>query len=261
MLLTRQDDLDRDVVGNMNDLEVLVLDDLHTYRGRQGPDVAILVHRVRARMGSDKMLCIGTSATMASGDEDAGREAVSKVGTTLFGSPVAKEDVITETLERRTEYTRGDDALRAEIIQAVESDSPLPANDELFKVDPLAVWIELNIGLEAGQKLARAKPQTMSDAVDKLAKFTGCERVDCRQALAGRLVAMSDIPDGQDQAFMAFKLHRFLSGAGHAHATLEPASTRLVELSGELFHRERRSSRLYPLFFCRSCGQEVHSVS
>lgn len=261
LLLTRQDDLDRDVVGNMHDLEFLVLDELHTYRGRQGADVAMLVRRVRARMGSDKMLCIGTSATMASGDEDAGREAVSKVGTTLFGSPVAKEDVITETLERRTEYTRGDDALRDEIIQAIKSDSPLPANDTEFKVDPLAVWIELNIGLEAGQKLARAKPQTMSEAVDKLAKFTGCERVDCRQALAERLVAMSDIPDGQDQAFMAFKLHRFLSGAGHAHATLEPEGIRLVELSGELFHRERRSSRLYPLFFCRSCGQEVHSVS
>lgn len=261
LLLTRQDDLDRDVVGNMDGLEFLVLDELHTYRGRQGADVAMLARRVRERMGSDNMLCIGTSATMASGDEDAGREAVSQVGSTLFGCPVAKEDVITETLERRTEYLRSDEALRAEIIQAIGSDSPLPGSDDLFKFDPLAVWIELNVGLDAGQKLARAKPQTMSDAADKLAEFTGCDADECRTALAQRLIAMSDIAEGRDQAFMAFKLHRFLSGAGHAHATLEPAGTRLVELSGELFHRERRSSRLYPLFFCRSCGQEAHSVS
>ncbi|WP_288414923.1 DEAD/DEAH box helicase [uncultured Novosphingobium sp.] len=71
LLMTRQDDLDRQVVANMEGLEFLVLDELHTYRGRQGADVAMLVRRVRERLGAQKMLCIGTSATMASGDEDA----------------------------------------------------------------------------------------------------------------------------------------------------------------------------------------------
>lgn len=50
LLMTRQDDLDRQVIENMKGLEFLVLDELHTYRGRQGADVAMLVRRVRERM-------------------------------------------------------------------------------------------------------------------------------------------------------------------------------------------------------------------
>ncbi|ARU18281.1 DEAD/DEAH box helicase [Croceicoccus marinus] len=261
LLLTRQDDLDRAVVENMQGLEFLVLDELHTYRGRQGADVAMLVRRVRERMGGHRMTCIGTSATMASGDEDVGRAAVAGVGSTLFGEPVEKEDVITETLERRTEFVGDESILRARVVEAIRSRSAVPSGSAAFRNDPLAVWIELNVGLEAGEVLKRARPLTISQAAEKLATFSGCDPADCLEVLAGRLVAMSDIPDGEQQAFMAFKLHRFLSGAGHAHATLEPAGQRLVDLSGELFHRDRRDARLFPLFFCRSCGQEVHSVS
>jgi ATP-dependent helicase YprA (DUF1998 family) len=43
-----------------------VLDELHTYRGRQGADVALLVRRLRERLKADKLVCIGTSATMSS---------------------------------------------------------------------------------------------------------------------------------------------------------------------------------------------------
>ncbi|MCX7864893.1 MAG: DEAD/DEAH box helicase, partial [Novosphingobium sp.] len=71
LLMTRQDEVDRQVVANMAGLEFLVLDELHTYRGRQGADVAMLVRGVRERLGAESMVCIGTSATMASGEEDA----------------------------------------------------------------------------------------------------------------------------------------------------------------------------------------------
>lgn len=47
-------------------LRYVVLDELHTYRGRQGADVARLVRRVRERLSLEKLQRIGTSATMAS---------------------------------------------------------------------------------------------------------------------------------------------------------------------------------------------------
>src|SRR5262249_38299748 len=47
LLMTRQDKVDRQVIGNCAGLRFLVLDELHTYRGRQGADVALLVRRVR----------------------------------------------------------------------------------------------------------------------------------------------------------------------------------------------------------------------
>lgn len=257
LLMTRQDGLDRQVIANMEGLEFLVLDELHTYRGRQGADVAMLVRRVRERMGSARMLCIGTSATMSSGEADNGRDTVAKVGTTLFGSPVSPDDVITETLDRATEWTGGDAAFGKALADAIGN----PAMSDDWRSDALAIWIELNIGLEAGETLKRRTPRTLTDATAELARETGIDAEACAAALRQRLIAMSAVSASGGSAFMAFKLHRFLAGAGHAHATLEPAGARRVQLSAEQFDREKPEARLYPLFFCRQCGQEVHSVS
>ncbi|NJM06017.1 DEAD/DEAH box helicase [Candidatus Gracilibacteria bacterium] len=41
------------------DLQFVVLDELHTYRGRQGADVALLIRRLRERSGNPDMTCIG----------------------------------------------------------------------------------------------------------------------------------------------------------------------------------------------------------
>jgi len=65
LILTRFEPIDRRVVENCRGLEFLVLDELHTYRGRQGADVAMLVRRLRQRLSAEKLLCIGTSATMS----------------------------------------------------------------------------------------------------------------------------------------------------------------------------------------------------
>ena len=61
LLMTRQNELDRAVIQAARGLKFLVLDELHTYRGRQGADVAMLVRRVRERLNPD-LLCIGTCA-------------------------------------------------------------------------------------------------------------------------------------------------------------------------------------------------------
>ena len=74
LLLTRQDSIDSQVIANANGLEFIVLDELHTYRGRQGADVAILVRRLRDRCTPGKdPICIGTSATMINEGDDASR--------------------------------------------------------------------------------------------------------------------------------------------------------------------------------------------
>ena len=62
------------MISDAQGLEFLVLDELHTYRGRQGADVVLLVRRVRQRLNAD-LICIGTSATMASQGRAPGRAA------------------------------------------------------------------------------------------------------------------------------------------------------------------------------------------
>jgi len=65
LMLTRPRERQGLIAGAEN-LSFLVLDELHTYRGRQGADVAMLVRRLRSAVrGGDQLQCIGTSATLA----------------------------------------------------------------------------------------------------------------------------------------------------------------------------------------------------
>jgi ATP-dependent helicase YprA (DUF1998 family) len=56
LLMTRQNALDRAVIANAEGLDYIVLDELHTYRGRQGADVAMLVRRVRDRLWAPRKI-------------------------------------------------------------------------------------------------------------------------------------------------------------------------------------------------------------
>src|SRR4029079_12784638 len=99
LLMTRQDELDRRVIGNCSGLRFLVLDELHTYRGRQGADVALLVRRVRERLAPERLQCIGTSATMASeGSLEDKKQVVAKTASKIFADNIDESSVITETL-------------------------------------------------------------------------------------------------------------------------------------------------------------------
>lgn len=75
LVLTRPEERRR-LVKAAKGLQFLVLDELHTYRGRQGADVAMLVRRVREACSSPDLQCIGTSATMASGGSLADQKRV-----------------------------------------------------------------------------------------------------------------------------------------------------------------------------------------
>jgi len=54
LILTRP--FDKDLVQAAQGLQFLVLDELHTYRGRQGADVAFLIRRVRNQFNADNLL-------------------------------------------------------------------------------------------------------------------------------------------------------------------------------------------------------------
>jgi ATP-dependent helicase YprA (DUF1998 family) len=105
LLMSRQNSLDQAVISNAKDLDFIVLDELHTYRGRQGADVAMLVRRLRDRLCRDRVpICIGTSATMAS--DDATHDpaaAVAIVASRVFGTQITSDAVIGESLERATD--------------------------------------------------------------------------------------------------------------------------------------------------------------
>ncbi|MBY3060369.1 DEAD/DEAH box helicase [Rhizobium leguminosarum] len=266
LLLTRQDSLDTKVIENASGLDFIVLDELHTYRGRQGADVAILVRRLRNRCTPDKApICIGTSATMANEGSDINRaKVVADVASRLFGASIGPESVIDESLQRATDDLLKLDDVRPQLASVLTSAFPDVLTDDVLKKHPLAVWTELAIGLEDEQELKRKKPIPFQDAVALLSQDSGVDVEACRSGLETFLTRVS-LPEtergGTDaSAFLAFKLHQFISGAGEVFTTLAD-KPRSVLFEGQLEDPGAPGHRLYPTRFCRECGHEVHVIT
>ena len=271
LLMTRQEAIDRRVIGNCEGLRFLVLDELHTYRGRQGADVALLVRRVRERLEPENLLCIGTSATMTSEGSIGDRNrVVAGVASKLFGSEIAESNVIVETLERITDSTATADSVRPHLGQAIDAGVPPDISDAEFRKHPLAVWVETRLGIsfsEDDQRWVRAKPMTVTEAEARLSEESGRPSDACGKALRD-LLLVSSVPErtrtsnprGSERSFFAFKLHQFISGAGHAYATVEPPGARTVTVDGQQFLPGHADKRLYAVHFCRECGHEYHPV-
>lgn len=266
LLLTRQDDTDARVIENARGLEFIVLDELHTYRGRQGADVAILVRRLRDRCAPGKApICIGTSATMASeGSEEVRAQVVADVASKLFGASVGPDAVIDESLRRATDDTLKLETVIPRLRAIIESDLPDALTDADLTGHPLAVWVELALGLEDRLVLKRRRPLPLGAATEMLSQASGVTPERCRQILERFLTRVSlaerDRGGSGEHPFLAFKLHRFISGAGDVFTTLRPRPRRVL-LDGQLEDPEAPGVRLYPTRFCRQCGQEYHVVT
>jgi superfamily II DNA/RNA helicase len=271
LLMTRQDEVDRRVIDNCVGLRFLVLDELHTYRGRQGADVALLVRRVCERLSPEQLQCIGTSATMASeGSLEDKSRVVARVASKLFAASIPESNVIVETLERITDPSASSDSVTPTLGAAIDAGIPKAITNAELSKHPLSIWVETRLGVtfsEVDQRWVRARPMTVTEAVSALAAASGRSEAACRAALRD-LLLISSVPekdrthDEQSSArsFFAFKLHQFISGAGHAFATLEPAGQRTVTVDGQQFLPSQPEKRLYPVHFCRECGHEYHPV-
>lgn len=265
LILTRYEEVDRKVVENCKGLEFLILDELHTYRGRQGADVALLVRRLRQRLSASALTCIGTSATMSSTGTQADRnKVVAEVSSKLFGTKITEHDVIGETLERVTTKSKDVETIKPFLEAEINKEEFCWTSFDEFKDAPLAIWIELNLGIEIphNEPPKRATPKTLSSAAHQLALEASVSEELAAQALQRFLVAAHDIKTPQGRAPFAFKLHQFISGPGKVLATLEPHGRRSITLDAQRFApgRQDEAIQLYPTHFCRDCGQEYHPV-
>jgi len=265
LLMTRQDDKDKAVIRNARGLRFLVLDELHTYRGRQGADVALLVRRVREAL-SDSLQCIGTSATMATeGTELQKNEKVAEVASRLFGTSIGAANVITETLERVTPENLPVEHIRSALGDSVRGGLPAAASFEELARHPLSIWVELNLGLMRDEgKWRRAKPVTLEQAGRRLAEDAGVVEDLARRTLADFLLlayrTTDQTPEAGGRSLFAFKLHQFISGGSKVYGSLEPSGQRFLTLEGSQYVPGDRKRRLFALHFCRECGQEYVPV-
>ena len=183
-------------------LEFLVLDELHTYRGRQGADVAMLVRRIRDLTWSWRRSCSASERRRrcrAARRPCEQQRDVASVASRIFGTrQVTPGDVIIESLVQATAVR---DPAAPDLEAAVASRGEVEHHTSLsideLRTDPLASWIEDTFGIQPepdSGRLVRRPPATVRGAGLTLAKLTGTARNSATNALRATLRAADRRP-------------------------------------------------------------------
>ena len=86
-----------------NTLRFIVVDELHTFDGAQGTDLACLIRRLKYRLRAPGACPIGTSATLGSGSSS----ELCDYASTIFGVPVDESAIITEDRLSASDFLGG----------------------------------------------------------------------------------------------------------------------------------------------------------
>jgi len=285
LLLTRNDDAALFREGIRENLKFLVLDEIHTYSGKQGADVAFLIRRLKQKTNTKgRLLCIGTSATMVSDrkaeDSD---EAVAGFASRLFGEEFLKENVITEEPDETNWFdgnvlsdriTVTQDMLHSFDIDNIITAYPLFRSvmgfDYTGKNDRIFLGEELKKSLLLSYlEKSLIEVRKFSDLVAEYRKTWRSNESDeaCRLEIhAGLLLGLAgNIISGMGKEVPRFvpKIHAFYNQGSELNGCLvcgylsDKGETTCPVCSGE----GKEEASLYPLHFCRTCGQEFYGVS
>jgi ATP-dependent helicase YprA (DUF1998 family) len=252
-ILTRRED--RKLFG-AGMLRYLVLDEIHTYQGALGSEIACLVRRLRGHVDVDGLVCVGLSATVsAGGDHDADVRRTAAFAADLFAVPFGADGIVEES------------PVDAPISDPA-SIGPAP--------DPAALRAALAAGGDPGQLRAAlgdpqaspmldllraelARPRTVEELVGVLAALpqrTGADPGRLRNEVAGWLLLGAGTHTSAGPPVLEAKVHVFLRSLPH-----------LVRCAGEAGHllpsgttaclRDRCGAQAtFPLGVCLGCGQD-----
>ena len=244
-------------------LKYLVFDELHTYRGRQGADVSMLIRRIHSVTKND-LVCVGTSATMSSGKSiEEQKIEVAAVGKKIFGVEFLPEQVINETLV--ISLTNNSEPSVDELQNELKNDINVNGTKENLLKSNLAQWIEKNIAVEENEDhLVRREPISLEGISEKLSVKTNVDKGICFNQVEKLLTWANRLNKEQgktDTSILPFKIHQFISQTGSVYTTLDSPEERFITLDPSAFIIDKGNKKpLYPIVFSRNSGHEFICV-
>lgn len=296
-LLLRHEDMD---LFEGAPLRYLVMDEVHTYTGALGAEVACLLRRLRYLTGKqpEEVLCIGTSATVQDPSERVnGAAAVRNFGHRLFGVPEESIEVVEEQYQALRPAPPdayvpcapdNPQELLEEVLAACRE---VQLEDEVAHLPDMVVRVaerlcgraappggdnrvrlfDLLAANELVRHLERAHntPRLLEDTLQGLRQM-GARAEAAREDLIAELLAyltLGALAERDDEPLLRPKLHYFVQGYPGIAVSFEPQDPRVGEVSalGPKVHfaREAGNSDLglrLPLLLCRGCGQHYFRV-
>ncbi|MEI6137957.1 MAG: DEAD/DEAH box helicase [Mariniphaga sp.] len=286
LLLTRNDDaaLFREEIKR--NLRFLVLDELHTYSGKQGADVAFLIRRLKQKTETKgKLLCIGTSATMANDIDGTGSaDAVAGFATRIFGEEFSGSNVVVEEEDKTIEFNG---EVIATAFTLTEKDFEFFDSENISTVLPLfqAVMGYPYAGKmdnrSLGEELKKSKilgflEQSLKEVKEfgKLAQQykeairPNASEEDCKLEIqAGLILGMMGTvvsAMGKDVPRFVPKVHAFYNQGSELRGCLIEGCGYMSDFGETTCPTCEKDGRgittLYPMHFCRTCGQEYYGM-
>lgn len=285
LLLTRLEDKPLFKDDFKENLRFLVLDELHTYSGKQGADVAFLVRRLKQRTNTmGKLLCIGTSATMVSDKNDENSsQAIADFASKMFGEEFKPENVVTETEDKALEFSGskisdGFSLLESD-IEKLDHENPstaIPIYKALMGEDfngssnlelGEALRDSLLLGfLEKELKEVKSFGDLAKNYKEQIRKDFTTDQCKA-ELMAGLLLGIAgtlNTDTGKEVPRFIPKIHAFYNQGGELRGCLDTDCNYLShtgETTCPKCEEEGRGIKtLYPLHFCRVCGQEYYGM-
>jgi ATP-dependent helicase YprA (DUF1998 family) len=261
---------------NPNESFLLVIDEAHLYRGAAGAEVALLVRRLRTRLGipAERLQVICTSASFGSSENAA------RFGAQLAGKDLNDFDTIRgEFLVRSAACSGtvpdaealGEVDLR-QLYEAESDDARLPAVAPFLRYrgaqPPWELRRSLYEGLVSFGPMAHLINLTMKEArpLRELAGavFEGVEAKLAARALTS-LVALGSLarPTDSEPGLLPCRVHSFYRGLPGLWVCIDPQCSALQPderggPTGKLYSQPRDScecgARVLELYTCRNCG-------
>lgn len=264
LLLTRPHEVKlRDSI--FESLKFIVFDELHTYTGRQGSDVAMLIRRIKTQ-AKNHVNCIGTSATMVSGGTISDqKEKIAEVASKIFGSKFNKKQIINESLVRCFNF-EGLIPNKLDLQKILNSIIDINSSEKELKAFPLSIWLENRIALKSKEGiLVRNEPLQFREIVLKLADESEVSEEICEIRLIELLKWISIVNQNlqnQKYSYLPFKIHQFVSQTGTVYSSLDNGDKRILSLepANHIILKEEKIL-LFPIVFSRSSGHEFICVN
>jgi superfamily II DNA/RNA helicase len=246
-----------------SNLKFLVFDELHTYRGRQGSDVALLIRKIKAQT-TNPVICIGTSATMISGGTiQQQKDKVAEVAAKMFGSNFSRDQIVMETLVPCFP-TQNPSPSKEDLQKAIHHKIDIYSSESTLISFPLSIWIENRIAIEEKEGiLVRRPPMAFSDIVKVLSNESEIEETTCKKRLISFLLwlsAVNAIKDNKKYSYLPYRLHQFISQTGTVYVSLGYRDDNLITLDPAPFKGEDQIP-LYPVVFSRLSGHPFICVT
>lgn len=269
-------------------LRYLVVDELHTFDGAQGTDLACLIRRLKDRLRTPErhLCCVGTSATL--GGTDSGKTLLD-YAQTIFGEPFDAQALITESRVSPGEFL-GDSVIdRVDVVPITQAETLDPASHDskdAFIRAQFQLWfgepapdnamLQQDWLIELGRKLKRhlffqnlirilkGQVTVMEELVDQLDRCTvGTLDKDrsYRRHLLESLVALVSVAriqgrtctedsGGALRPFLDVRVQHWMRELGRVVVSLD--SSPQLKFSSDL--SEQALERHVPIVHCRECG-------